>query len=68
MVTVSDVAEYRCCLTCVWRRFYPPDGGSTANPNFYRFLCGRADLSGKEVVRAEYVCTRGWKGVTPGYE
>lgn len=68
MVEISDVAEYRCCLTCVWRQFYPPARASSANPFYHRFLCGRADLSGKSVVRPENVCPDGWQGATLVFE
>ena len=68
MVKLTHVAEFRSCLTCVWRQFYPPARSNSANPSYHRFLCGRTDLSGKSVVRPEDVCPDGWKGATLGFE
>lgn len=59
---VNQVAEFKCCLTCVYRKPYP---ASTRGGNlvFYRFLCGLAMDSLKDLVRPEENCGL-WKGAS----
>lgn len=63
---VNQVAEFKCCITCVYHKPYPPMM-RTGQPVFYRFLCSLSIDSQKEVVRPEEVCGC-WKGVTLGIE
>lgn len=63
---VEQVAEFRCCITCVYRKPYPP-AVQGEQPVFFRFLCSLSPDSQKEVVRPEEVCGC-WKGVTLGIE
>ena len=62
MIKMNQVAEFKSCLTCVYRKPYPADMRS-GQPVFYRFLCGLALDSLKELVTPEDVCDF-WKGVT----
>lgn len=66
MITVSQVAEFRSCITCVYRRQYPPSLRE-GEPIFFRFFCERAPDTGKAIVRPEEVCDY-WRGVTLGFE
>ena len=66
MVRLSQVAEFRSCLTCMYRRQYPPSlrkGG----PVFFQFYCDLAADSGKSIVKPEDACDY-WKGVALGLE
>lgn len=65
-VKFEQIIENKVCLTCVYRKLYPPkmhDG----QPVFYRFLCGLSADSQKEIVRPDDSCEF-WKGVTLGVE
>jgi hypothetical protein len=65
-VKITQVAEFKACLTCVYHKFYPPamrDG----QPVFARFYCSRAVDSNKDIVQPEEVCGL-WKGVTLNIE
>ena len=59
---VNQVAEFRCCLTCVYRKPYPPStrGGNVV---FSRFFCGLAMDSNKDIVKPEEKCSH-WKGAS----
>ncbi len=61
IVRLAQIAEFRSCVTCVYRRWYPP---STQNGQqiFSRFFCGMAADTGKAIVKPEDVCDD-WKGV-----
>ncbi len=61
-ITIDDVAQFRSCLTCVFRRPYPASM-KTSQPVFYRFQCQRAFDSNKGMVRPEDVCPH-WAGAT----
>ena len=65
-IKIDDVVEFRRCLTCVYRKLYPP---TTRNgqPVFFRFLCSLSIDSSKEVVRPEDECNF-WKGVILGID
>jgi hypothetical protein len=65
-MNINQVAEFKSCLTCVYRKPYPASM-QTGEPVFYRFLCGLSLDSQKELVRPEEVCHH-WKGVTPGID
>ena len=62
MVKIEQIAGFTSCLTCVHRRPYPgsvKDGKTT----YYRFQCGRAPDTGRELVRPEESCDK-WDGIT----
>ncbi|MDO9333407.1 MAG: hypothetical protein Q7T57_02655 [Dehalococcoidales bacterium] len=63
---IEQVVEFKACLTCVYRKLYPPTTRSQ-QPVFFRFICSLAFDSNKDIVRPEDVC-KFWKGVTLGVE
>lgn len=63
---INQVAEFKSCVTCVYRKPYPATMRE-GQPVFFRFLCSLSPDSQKEVVRPEEVCPC-WKGVTLGIE
>jgi hypothetical protein len=61
---INQIVENKICLTCVYRKLYPPtmrDG----QPVFFRFLCGLSMDSQKDIVRPEDSC-KCLKSVTLG--
>lgn len=66
MIKLSQVAEFRSCITCIYRRYYPPSK-EKGEQIFSRFFCGRAGDTGKAIVRPEDVCAI-WKGAALGAE
>jgi len=66
MVRLSQVAEFKSCITCVYRKLYPA-ALRKEGPIFFAFHCERSVDSGKSVVRPEDVCDY-WRGVTLGFE
>jgi hypothetical protein len=63
---IDDVVELRSCLTCVYRKLYPPTMRN-GQPVFFRFLCSLSIDSLKEVVKPEDKCNF-WKGVILGID
>lgn len=66
MVKLSQVIEFKSCLTCVYRKPYPASMRE-GQPVFYRFFCSISPDSLKDVVRPEDSCGC-WKEVTPGID
>lgn len=60
MVKMNQVAEFKSCLTCVYRKPYPTDMRS-GQPVFNHFLCSLALDSLKDVIKPDDVCDF-WKG------
>jgi hypothetical protein len=63
---INDVVKFKSCVTCVYRKPYPP-ATREGQPVFFRFLCSRGEDSQKEVVRPEESCDC-WKGADLGVE
>jgi hypothetical protein len=66
IMKIEDIVAFRSCLTCVYRKLYPP---TTRNGQqvFHRFFCSLAIDSLKDVVRPEDEC-KFWKGVILGID
>ncbi len=62
MIKINQVAEFKSCLTCVYRKPYPA-AMSSGQPVFYCFFCSLALDSNKDIVKPQEVCNM-WKGVT----
>ena len=59
---LEQVAEFKSCLTCVYRKLHPP-AMQTGRPEFYYFGCRRSCDSAKDMVKPGDVCDC-WRGVT----
>ncbi|MBN1643756.1 MAG: hypothetical protein JW856_02910 [Dehalococcoidales bacterium] len=59
---IEQVVSFKSCLTCGYRRFYPPSSRN-GKLEFYRFYCGNAGITGKAIVGPQEVCQH-WKGAT----
>ena len=62
MLKIDEVAGFKSCLTCVYRKPYPP-AMSSGQPVFYCFYCSLSLDSLKETVKPQEVCNF-WKGAT----
>jgi hypothetical protein len=62
MLKIKQVAEFKSCLTCAYRRSYPPSN-KKGQQIFDRFLCANAAFSSRELIKPEEVCDF-WQIVT----
>lgn len=59
---IEQVAQFKSCLTCAYRKFYPPSR-KAGNMEFKNFSCQAAMITGKSIVKPQFVCEH-WKSVT----
>ena len=66
MVKINQVASFKSCLTCVYRKPYPATKRNGQSV-FYCFVCGLAMDSSRVLVRPEEFCDY-WQAATPYFE
>jgi hypothetical protein len=59
---IEQVAAFRSCLTCAYRKFYPASAGDGKSV-FDHCYCHLAMVSSKSIVKPQDVCPH-WTGMT----